>query len=197
MKIYKRFFKNISLTALLFTGFFAAGIAQDSTNLVDPEAKAPVILTTSPNGNELNVNLSSVIEITFSSDMDEKSINGSTLLLHATYKDTMNQLHSELMLDDQITDRSAVKNSGNYWQYTTSTIGGTINYSNKVAVFTPDTELKEGTLYTFTVTNGVKNLENITLANDQSWSFTTIGTSSSPFLDKPNHRYGLDWTLIR
>lgn len=194
MKIYKQFFKSIPLTALLVTGFFAVGIAQDSTSIVKPGTKAPYILTTSPMGGEMNVDIGNVIEITFSNDMDGKSINGTTLLLHATYADTMYKEQSEVMPDDQIRDHSIIKNSEHNWQYTTSGIGGTISYSNKIAVFTPDRELKESTLYTFTVTSGVRDLENITLANDQKWSFTTTGTSNSPYFNKPNGRYGMNWT---
>lgn len=168
-------FESISLTVLLFAAFSTAVMAQD---IMDPEPKPPVILATSPAGGEENVDLDSIIEITFSHEMDEESINGTTLQLQATYADTMYEDHSKVLLSDQIVDMSvAIKDSGNSWLYVTDTLGGTITYSNKVAVFTPDSELKEGTLYTFTVTTGVKNLENIAIVNDYTWSFSTIGTS--------------------
>lgn len=188
MRIYKQFFKSIALTALLFTGFAVQGIAQDTTMIVNPETKAPVIVTTSPGGGEMNVRLGSVIEITFSNDMDENSINGTTLMLHATSMDTMHKAHSKVILDDQIRDRSAVKGPKNSWQSGTNIISGTISYSNKVAVFTPDSELKEGTVYTFTVTNDVRDLDNVALENDQNWSFTTTGTPDSTYFDKQNDR---------
>lgn len=52
----------------------------------------------------MNVRLGSVIEITFSNDMNENSINSTTLMLHATSMDTMHKAHSKVMLDDQIRD---------------------------------------------------------------------------------------------
>lgn len=186
MRTHKHYFQCIILTALLFAGFVAAGIAQDTTAIVDPEPKAPVILTTIPAGGEMNVDPGSDIEITFSSDMNEKSINGTTLLLHATSADTMYEKPGTVMLDDQIRDRSVIKETENSRQYTTGVVNGTISYSNKVAVFTPESELEEGTLYTFTVTNGVKSVDDVALANDQSWSFTTTGTSASTYFDKQN-----------
>lgn len=198
MRTNKQLFKNTALTALLVAGFSAGGIAQRTDTIVTPETKAPVILATSPTGGEMNVNLGSIIEITFSSDMNEKSINGTTLLLHATYADSMYR-EDEEMQQEQITDTLTSEDSKNSWQYTTSAVGGTISYSNKVAVFTPEKELNEGTLYTFTVTNGVRNSEDIALERDLSWSFTTIGASGigrsdSNYLDERNDRYGMDWT---
>jgi hypothetical protein len=194
MRTNKQLFTYTALTALLFAGFSAGGIAQQTDAIVSPETKAPIILATSPTGGEMNVDLGRVIEITFSSEMDEASINGTTLLLHATYADTMYGEHSEILLDGQIKDRSAIKDSENGWQYSAGVVNGTVSYSQKVALFTPDQELKEGTLYSFTVTKGVENLENIALENEHNWSFTTTGTSSSTNFDKQNKRYGMDWT---
>lgn len=192
MRILKQFFKSIPLTTLLFAGFAAGSIAQDTVTIVDPMAKAPVILTTSPTVGEVHVDPGSVIEITFSSDMDEKSINGTTLQLHATYTDTIYEMHSEVLLDDQIRGRSAVKDTEKSWHHTADAVNGTISYSNKVAVFTPDRELRNGTLYTFTVTNDVKNSEMIALEKDQNWSFTTIGTFDSTYSDNQNDRFGME-----
>lgn len=180
MRTNKQLFKYTALSALLFIGFSAGGIAQDTGTIITPETKAPFILETSPTSGEVNVDLGNVIKITFNSEMDEKSIDGNTLQLHATYADTLDEDHREVLLYDQITDSPVtIKYSENRWQYSTATIGGTISYSNKVAVFTPDSQLKEGTLYTFTVTSGVKSSRSIALENDYSWGFTTIGTSES------------------
>lgn len=187
MRIYKQFLKSIFLTALLFTCFFVAGMAQDSIKIVGNDTKTPLILTTSPTAGEMNVNLASVIEVTFNSDMDEKSINETTLLLHVTYADTMYEEYKEIP-QEQITDNLTIEYSDNSWQYITEAVGGTISYSNKVAIFTPDWKLKEGTQYTFTVTSGVKNLENIALENDQTWSFITIGTLDLTSFYKQNSR---------
>lgn len=185
--MYKQFFKSIVLAALVSTGFSTYGIAQDTTTITNPETKSPIILETSPTSGEINVALGDVIEITFGSDMDEKTINGTTLLLHATYTDTMYQ-QGEMMMDEQRINRSAIKAPETNWQNSTSGVDGTISYSNKVAVFTPNEDLSEGTMYTFTVTTGVKDVDNIPLQSDESWSFTTIGTTDSTYNNEQNNR---------
>lgn len=185
MRTYKHFFKQITITALLVAGITTTGVAQDTTSIDTPEADTPVILTTSPTGGEMNVDLGDAMEITFSSDMDETTINGTSLLLQATHTDSVNKMPGE-MRDNQIRDRLPITESGNKMEYTKSAVSGTISYSNKVALFTPTNELKEGTHYTFTVTNDVKNSENIALKNDHSWSFTTTGTSGVTYSDNQN-----------
>lgn len=193
MRTYKQLFESITLTALLFAGFSIAAVAQDSTNIVDPITKAPVILATSPNGGAVNVDVGSVIEITFNSEMDGKTINGTTLQLYATYADTMHENRNKVELFDQITDQPIIiKDTENSWKQTKDAISGTITYSNKVAVYTPDSELKEGTSYTFTVTRGVKNSESIALENDYTWSFSTTGISDWPYFGSQNNSYGID-----
>lgn len=175
MRTNTHYVKTITLAALLFTGFTAGSIAQDTTAIVGPEANAPTILATSPADGEMNVNRNGVIEITFSSEMDAASINGTTLLLYVTFADTLKKGHGEIR-KEQITDVTTMVDSAKSLEYTTSAVHGSISYSNKIAVFTPGRELKEGTLYTFTVTTGVKDSENIALDKDQSWNFTTTGT---------------------
>lgn len=191
MRKHKHYYKSIALTGLLFTGFTIGSIAQETNTIVNPKTEVPVILSTNPANSEENVDLKSVIEITFSSEMDETTMNGTTLMLHETYSDSMHEDQGE-MGHDQIRERSAIKNEDNGWQNTTGAVYGTISYSNKVAVFTPDSDLKEGTHYTFTVTDGVKSLENIALEEEYIWSFTTSGTSDSTITDRQNDRYRYD-----
>ncbi len=196
MRIHKQLFISIPLAALLFTGFAAGGIAQDTTTNLN-EANVPVILSTTPTDGELNVDLS-VIEITFNSDMDENTINESTLLLHATYEDKMHDediMHDErskMMLDDLTDKRSAMKDSDKKRHHKTDAVKGTISYFDKVAVFAPDEELKEGTQYTFTVTDGVKSSEKIALDNDHKWSFTTKRESDLTYSDKQYDKDDMD-----
>jgi hypothetical protein len=191
MRLLTQFFKCTTLTAILCTGFVTGSMAQESSTIVNPETKAPVILTTTPSDGEDNVDPGSVFEVTFNSEMDETTINETTLILHATSADPMQEEHGEMM-DNQMRDRSETENSDNNLQGTTDAVKGTISYSDKVAAFTPDEDLKEGTLYTFTVTNGVKSSENIALENDQKWSFTTRGTSGSAYSVNQNGTYGTD-----
>lgn len=184
MRTDKQFYKCITLTVLLFTGFTAGSIAQDSGTFNDPEAKMPVILTTTPADDEGNVELNSVIEITFSSEMNQTTINESTLMLHTSLEIPMHKEHGE-MPHDKIKEYSATntEKSENSRQDETGVINGTISYSNNVAQFTPEKELSEGTEYTFTVTTGVMNSENIALESEYTWSFTTAGMSDPTFSD--------------
>jgi hypothetical protein len=191
MRNFKHYYKSVTLTAFLCTGFAAGSIAQETSSNINPETKAPVILTTTPADGEENVDLSSVFEITFNSDMDETTINETTLWVYASSANPTHEVHGE-MLDDQIRDRPATNNSNNSSQGISDTVNGTISYSDKIAVFTPNEELKEGTLYTFTVTTGVENLENIALENDQIWSFSTTGTSDSTYSATQNVNHGMD-----
>lgn len=184
-------FASIALAALLLSGFATDGIAQDTDTIVSPDTKAPVILATNPADGEMNVKQNSVIEITFSSEMDAASINSTTLLLHAMYADTLNEEYGE-MQQEQITGNLINEDSDYSSYYTTGAVNGSISYANKIAVFTPDQELKENTLYTFTVTNGVKSSENVALVMDQSWGFTTAGPSNTTYFDKRNDRYGME-----
>jgi hypothetical protein len=191
MRLLTQFFKSTTLTAMLCTGFAAGSMAQESSTIVNPETKAPVILSTTPTDGEQNVDLSSVFEITFNSEMDESTINETTLQLNASSENLSHEMHGEMM-DERSGDRSETHNSDNRMHGTNGSVNGTISYSDNVAVFTPEEELKEGTQYTFTVTNGVKSSENIALENDQEWSFTTRGTSGSAYSVNQNGTYGTD-----
>ncbi|MFA6189764.1 MAG: ice-binding family protein [Sulfuricurvum sp.] len=52
-------------------------------------------------------------------------------------------------------------------------VSGTVAYYNKIAVFTPDTNLTNSTLYTATITTGAKNAAGTALAANHVWTFTT------------------------
>ena len=57
-------------------------------------------------------------------------------------------------------------------------VPGVVTYSGVTAVFTPTTFLSSSTVYTATITTGVKDLAGNTLAVNKVWSFTT-GTSQN------------------
>lgn len=182
MRTEKQFFKSIILAALIGTGFSTAGIAQDSTNFINPETEDPAILKTTPASGSMNVDLNSVIEITFNREMDKSTFNGSTMALHMSSVDSMNKQHGK-MSDDPLMGKSAINDSESNRMDIAESVNGTISYSNKVAVFTPDSNLKEGSMYTFTVTNGVKTLDDTALENDRNWSFKTMVSSDSTYID--------------
>jgi len=55
----------------------------------------------------------------------------------------------------------------------TTPVSGTVSYSGVTAVFTPSASLAPGTLYSATITTGVRALTGHGLAGDYLWSFTT------------------------
>lgn len=59
-----------------------------------------------------------------------------------------------------------------------STVTTTLTYNNKVLTVNPDNDLEESTAYKLTLTTGIKDNSNNTLANNVEITFTT-GTSSS------------------
>ncbi|NTW24308.1 MAG: DUF3494 domain-containing protein, partial [Lentimicrobium sp.] len=56
----------------------------------------------------------------------------------------------------------------------TTPIGGTISYSGSTISFDPLSTLLANTVYTCTITNGVKNLAGVSMVNDYVWTFTTL-----------------------
>jgi hypothetical protein len=54
-------------------------------------------------------------------------------------------------------------------------IPGTFNYLAYVVIFTPSQPLDQFSLYTVTVTTGVRDMEGVPLAEDYSWWFSTTG----------------------
>ena len=56
-------------------------------------------------------------------------------------------------------------------------VPGTIDYAGVTAVFTPDDDLAASTIYTATITTGVKQLDGDKPLSDYVWSFTT-GTTA-------------------
>jgi alpha-tubulin suppressor-like RCC1 family protein len=66
-------------------------------------------------------------------------------------------------------------------------VPGTITTSDPVATFTPSSALKEGTLYTVTLTTGVKDIVgNDLFATDYIWAFSTIGYTLSAAIVTPS-----------
>jgi hypothetical protein len=60
-----------------------------------------------------------------------------------------------------------------------TSIPGVVTYAGSTASFDPTANLSEGTLYTATLTTGVKNVSGVFLATDYVWTFTT-GTIIAP-----------------
>lgn len=55
----------------------------------------------------------------------------------------------------------------------TTFVSGTVSYSGLMAIYTPSSNLQSNTVYTATITTGVKDLAGNQLENNYVWSFTT------------------------
>jgi methionine-rich copper-binding protein CopC len=106
------------------------------------DTTAPTILSTSP-VNGTTVPAPATITVTFSEDMDNTTINGTTFTVKKT------------------SDSSPVAGVVSY------------NTSTKTAIFTPSSALAAGTGYTVTVTTGAKDLAGNGLTGNFTFSFTT------------------------
>jgi hypothetical protein len=60
----------------------------------------------------------------------------------------------------------------------TTAITGIVAYAGKTATFTPAVSLNASAVYTVTITTGVKDLSDVALAANKTWSFTTGGSTS-------------------
>ncbi|WP_416866192.1 MAG: ice-binding family protein [Imperialibacter sp.] len=70
-------------------------------------------------------------------------------------------------------DASTVNSTNFVLKQGTVAVAGSVSYSGTVATFTPTSLLAAGTVYTATVTTGVKDLGGNALAVPQVWSFTS------------------------
>lgn len=76
---------------------------------------------------------------------------------------------------DEAMDSSTINTSTFRLYQGTTTIPGTVTYSDKTAIFIPANHLETNTIYTATITNGVQDVEHHSTENDYSWNFTTKG----------------------
>lgn len=113
-------------------------------------ATAPKVSSTSPISDAADVAITSVITVTFDSNMDSATINADTFLV-------------------------TLKNSGS--SVTASSI--TYDSVTKTAVFTP-ISLDYSTQYTVTITTGVKDIGGTALESDYSWNIQTVDPTNPP-----------------
>lgn len=76
-------------------------------------------------------------------------------------------------------DASSINNTTFTIKQGTTNIAGVITYSGKTAYFNPTADFAQGTMYTATLTTGIKNTSGAFLASDYVWTFTT-GTLKAP-----------------
>jgi hypothetical protein len=78
---------------------------------------------------------------------------------------------SEAMTASTVSSATFTLNQG------TTAVAGTIAYSGNTATFTPSASLVANTIYTGTITTGVKDAAGNALASNYTWSFTTASAA--------------------
>jgi len=99
----------------------------------------PVVITTSPLNNDLNIALNKVVTANFNMALDPATVSGTTFIV----------------------------------KQGTTNVSGTVSYNGTMASFTPNADLSVNTLYTATLTTGIKNLDGSAIAKDTTWTFST------------------------
>jgi len=98
--------------------------------------------------------------------------NPSNNALGVTRNITISAIFNVEMKSSTINDNTFIVKQGN------TAINGIVAYAGKTASFTPNVNFEANTIYTVTITDGAKDLKDVSLASYKTWSFTT-GTSSS------------------
>lgn len=78
----------------------------------------------------------------------------------------------------------------------TTPVTGTVSYSDKVATFTPASNLTASTVYTATLTTGITDLADNVMAANQEWSFTTGSTAAALGPAPVNLRTAGDFVIL-
>lgn len=114
------------------------------------DPSSPIVITTSPATNELDVSGSAIVEVRFSESIDASSISAASFEL----SDGVTNIDGSFSLSDL--DGEA----------------------NRVARFTPSSALSPGAQYTVTLYQSVMDLAGNSLQADYQWSFTVINSYS-------------------
>ncbi len=127
------------------------GIDQDCDGSDISCSIPPTVVSTLPENNAVVSNANTKITVNFSQTVDVSSINENTFYVQT--------------------------GTG----YNIRNIEGVIACDGATAIFTPNETFDEETIYSITVTSGVKNTGGISLASDYTWQFKTLtGTGEYP-----------------
>jgi len=140
-----------TVTAGVKTAADESILAADHTWSFKTATSAPGVMpvvSNVPAKNATGVNVGTEITVTFSEDMNDKTINGNTFYVRT--------------------------GSG----YDVTNVTGTVTYSDKVAKFTPASALSKNTTYTVTLVRYVKTAAEVQMSSDYIWLFTTGDTDT-------------------
>ncbi len=132
----------------------------------------PVVISTDPETAASSVPLDKIITATFSTDMDPSTINGTTFLVsHGN-----DPIDGTVSFSEKSTTVSSTSPRANMVNKEAKLIAGIVSYSNKTATFTPTNPLADNTVYTGTITMGVKDVAGNAMADSYKWCFSTAQT---------------------
>ena len=252
------FTPNIALSpGTLYTGTITTGAKDVAGNQLSANynwsfttGAVPVVISTDPINNAVNVALSKIITATFSKAMDASTLNGSTFMIHngvipvpgvityfgniVTFTPSSPLLPGTLYtgtITSAVQDATGNNLANSYsWKFTTGAlpfvvstdpmnlainvpldkvvsatfskamdpltfnnttftvkkgavnVAGSVTYFGMKGTFIPNSNLDPNTVYTCTVTNGVKDATGNAMAANHTWSFTT---GSLPDVTRP------------
>src|SRR5581483_12470307 len=89
----------------------------------------------------------------------------------------------------EIMDLSTIGTASFTLKHGTTNVSGAVTYAGVTAVFNPASNLRPNTLYTATITTGIRDLTENKLATNYVWSFTT-GTQIDPNVNSKSINLG-------
>jgi len=132
--------------------------------------------------------------ILFSCNKDEDDGPTPTVPTVASNTPTLNAIDVsinttlEFVFSDEM-DNTTINTTNISLNSGTNSVAGVVTYANKKAIFTPSVSLAYSTLYSATVSKGVKSMSGVALETDFVTSFTTSAESIPPVVtvtDPPN-----------
>ncbi|RRO13919.1 InlB B-repeat-containing protein, partial [Mesohalobacter salilacus] len=126
-----------AFTIMMVTALIITGCSDDDAE--ELHSACPLVLSTIPADDAVNVPLDQIISVTFNEDLRPETVNTETFKINGD-----------------------------------NTLEGSVSYSEKTGFFTPTVDLLPFTIYTGTVTTGVKDTLGNALQENHIWSFTTI-----------------------
>jgi O-glycosyl hydrolase len=157
---------NTTYTATISTSVMSSGGAALATpyswTFTTATAPVPTVSSTVPASGATGANINNALTATFSVPMNSSTVTATTYTLATT--------------------------SGN------TPVGGLVSYNagTSTATFTPNAALANNTSYTATITTGAESSNNVALASNYVWTFTTAATGNQVTVD-----FGTTYQTIR
>src|ERR1035437_2326074 len=154
---------KLPVIAMLWIALIA-GCAKDK--YAEIVGVCPLVVSTIPANNAVNIPLDQVVSATFNEKMDPATINNSSIILTASVT--------------IVGTKAAI-----------GSIEGVVTYNDKTATFTPKDPLSPNITYTGRVTTAVKDPTGNAMQADYVWTFTTGIAPTVISTDPANNAVGV------